>query len=175
MSETSTDMIQHSVSRVAKAIMKPQKSRRVSSPTQALVMKQQEMVGNRDNKPWIEYSETCKTSKKKATEDIRKYNHEIIRETIMASKSLRKVQRTQMLGQDRPITLLDKQGRDIHEQDKIIERIEEFYTMNRWKQHYKIWRMGQQQATTILTSPHWKREKIPSWSHLLSCTLKINA
>ena len=26
------------------------------------------------------------------------------------------------------ITLLDKQGREIHEQDKIIERIEEFYS-----------------------------------------------
>ena len=53
--------------------------------------------------------------------DIRKYNQEITREIIMASKSLKKVQRTQMLGQDRLITLLDKQG-------NIIERIEEFYT-----------------------------------------------
>ncbi|MBA1447089.1 MAG: hypothetical protein FE835_19845 [Gammaproteobacteria bacterium] len=61
-------------------------------------------------------------------EDIRKYNQEIIRETIITSKSLRKVRRTQTLGQDRLITLLDKQGREIHDQDKIIERIEEFYT-----------------------------------------------
>ena len=33
-----------------------------------------------------------------------------------------------MLGQDRFITLLDKQGREIRDQDKIMERIEEFYT-----------------------------------------------
>ena len=33
-----------------------------------------------------------------------------------------------MLGVDRLITLQDKQGREIHDQDKIIERIEEFYT-----------------------------------------------
>ena len=33
-----------------------------------------------------------------------------------------------MLGQDRLITLLGKHGREIHDQDKIIERIEEFYT-----------------------------------------------
>ena len=33
-----------------------------------------------------------------------------------------------MLGQDRLITLLDKQGRTIRDQDKIIERIEELYT-----------------------------------------------
>ena len=34
----------------------------------------------------------------------------------------------QKLGQDRLVTHLDKQGREIHDQDKMIERIEEFYT-----------------------------------------------
>ena len=57
-----------------------------------------------------------------------KYNHEFIRETIMTSKSLKKVRRTQMLGQDRLITLLDKQGREIRDQNMMTERIEEFYT-----------------------------------------------
>ena len=57
-----------------------------------------------------------------------KYNHKIIRETIMASKSLKKVRRTQMLGQDRHITLLEKQGRETRDQDKVTERIVEFYT-----------------------------------------------
>jgi len=51
-----------------------------------------------------------------------------MRETIMASKSLKKIQRTQKLGQNKLITILQKQGREIHDQDKIIERIEEFYT-----------------------------------------------
>ena len=46
----------------------------------------------------------------------------------MASRSLKKVRRRQLLGQDRLTTLLDKQDRDIRDQDKIIERIEEFYT-----------------------------------------------
>ena len=46
----------------------------------------------------------------------------------MASKSLRKVRRTQKLGLDRLNTLLDKHCRQIHDQDKITERIEEFYT-----------------------------------------------
>ena len=41
----------------------------------------------------------------------------------------------QKLGQDRLITLLDKQGREIHNQDKIIERIEEFYTELYESQH----------------------------------------
>ena len=46
----------------------------------------------------------------------------------MTSKSQKKFQRTQKLVQDRLITLLDKHGRKIRDQDKIIERIEEFYT-----------------------------------------------
>ncbi|KAK2145682.1 hypothetical protein NP493_3881g00003 [Ridgeia piscesae] len=46
----------------------------------------------------------------------------------MASKSLKRVRRTQMLCQDTLITLLDKQGREIGDQEKIIERIAEFYT-----------------------------------------------
>ena len=47
----------------------------------------------------------------------------------MASKSLKKVRRrTQMLGQDSLITFMDKQGREIRDQDKIIARTEEFYT-----------------------------------------------
>ena len=52
-----------------------------------------------------------------------KYNKEIIRETVVTSHSLWKVGRTQKLGQDRLITLLDKQDRKIHDQDKIIEII----------------------------------------------------
>ena len=46
----------------------------------------------------------------------------------MASKSLKKYHRTQKIGQDRLITLLDKQGRESYDQVKIIQRIEEFYT-----------------------------------------------
>ena len=46
----------------------------------------------------------------------------------MASKSLKKVRSMQKLGQDRLITFLNKQGREIHDQDKTTERREEFYT-----------------------------------------------
>ena len=70
----------------------------------------------------------CKTIKKKAREDIRKHNLYEIRETIEATKSLKKVRRTHSLQQNRMITLLDKQGKEIQEQYKIMERIEEFYS-----------------------------------------------
>ena len=70
----------------------------------------------------------------------------------MASKSLRKVRRTQKLGQDTLITLLDKQDREIHDQDKIIERIEEFYT--------EVY--GSEQSILIHTDPKEVPE-ITSW------------
>ena len=76
----------------------------------------------------IEYTEICKTLKKRAKEDIRKYNLDTIRKTIETSQSLNKVRRTHILGQNRLITVLDNQDREIQDQDKILERIEEFYT-----------------------------------------------
>ena len=46
----------------------------------------------------------------------------------MASKSLRKVSRTQEIGQDRLITRQDKLDTESHDHEKIIERIRESYT-----------------------------------------------
>ena len=45
-------------------------------------------------------------------------------ETIEATKSLKKVRRTHSLG--KTDDLLDKQGKEIQQQDTIMERIEEF-------------------------------------------------
>ena len=53
------------------------------------------------------------------------------------------VRRTHSLGKNRMITLLDKQGKEIQEQDKIMERIEEFYS-----ELYDSY-----QAVTIQTDP----------------------
>ncbi len=59
------------------------------------------------------YVEICKTIKR---EDIRTHNLDEIRETIEATKSLKKVRRIHSLGKNRMITLLDKQGKEIQEQ-----------------------------------------------------------
>ena len=96
--------------------------------------KRRELVGNGDNKQQLEYAEICKTIKNKAREDIRKYNLEIIRETIMTSKSLKKVWRNQKL--DRLITLLDKHGRKDHiiietlkaGEDTLLKTLAKLYT-----------------------------------------------
>ena len=122
-----TEMIQQSALSIAKQTKK-QKNPKISSPTRALTKKRREMTENKTPRDHIEYVEICKTIKKKAKEDIRKRNLDEIRETIEASKSLKKVRRTHSLGKNRTITLLDKQGKEIQEQDKIMERIEEFYS-----------------------------------------------
>jgi len=70
----------------------------------------------------------------------------------MASTSLKIIRRTQKLGQDRLITLLGKQSREIHDQDKIIERIEEFYT--------ELY--DSEQSTIIHTDPE-EVPQITSW------------
>ena len=51
-------------------------------------------------------------------DDFRKHNLDEIRETIQASNSLKRVRRTHSIGKTRMITLLDKQGKEIQEQDK---------------------------------------------------------
>ena len=61
----------------------------------------------------------------------------------MSSKSLKKVHRTQKLGQDRLVTLIDEEGREIHDRDNIIERIED-----------------SEQSTTIHTDPKCTRDDI---------------
>ena len=109
--------------------------------------KRREMTENKTPRDHIEYVEICKTVKKEVREDIRKHNLDEIRETIEASKSLKKVTRTHSLGKNRMITLLDKQGKEIQEQDKIMARIQEFCA-----EFY-----DSDQAVTIQTDP----EEVP--------------
>ena len=85
------------------------------------------MIENNTPRDHIEFVKIiCNTIKKKAWEDIRKHNLDELRETIEASKCLKKVRRTYNLGKNRMITLLDKQGNAIQEQYKIMERLEQF-------------------------------------------------
>ena len=125
LNETITETIQQTATSIAKQNTKRDKSR-LSTQTRALMKKRRETEQN-TARDCIEYTEICKTLKKKAKEDIRKYNLDTIRKTIATSQILNNVRRTHILGQNRLITLLDNQGRD-QDQDKILERIEEFYT-----------------------------------------------
>ena len=87
-------------------------------------------INDREQDPIVHiyYVEICKTIKKKARKDIRKHNLDEIRETIDASKSFKKARITHSLGKNRMITLLDKQDKEIQEQDKTMARIEQLYS-----------------------------------------------
>ena len=100
LNKNKTEMIQQSALSIAKQTKK-QKNPKISSPTRALTKKRREMTENETPRDHMEYVEICKTIKKKAKEDIRKHNLDEIRETIEASKSLKKVRRTHSLGKNR--------------------------------------------------------------------------
>ena len=92
LNKNMTEMIQQSDISIATQTKK-QKKPKISSPTRALMKKRREMIANKTPRDHIEYVEICQTIKKKAREDIRKHNLDEIRETIEASKSLKKGQR----------------------------------------------------------------------------------
>ena len=96
LNENITEMIQQTATSIAKQNTKRDKSR-LSTQTRALMKKRREMVKN-TARNCIEYTEICKTLKKKVKEDIRKYNLYTMRKTIQTSKSLKKVRRTHILG-----------------------------------------------------------------------------
>ena len=123
LNKNTTEIIQQSTMSIAKQTKK-QKKLEISSPTRTLMKKRREMMENKTPREHIEYVKICKTVTKKVREDIRKHNLDETREPIEASKSLKKVRRTHSLGKNRMITLLDKQGKEIQEQDKIMARIE---------------------------------------------------
>ena len=88
--------------------------------------KRREIIQNKTPRDHIEYVEICKTIQKKAREDIRKHNLDEIRKKLRQIRPLKRSEKS--LGKNRMVTLLDKQGKEIQEQDKITERIDEFYS-----------------------------------------------
>ena len=127
LNKNMTEMIQQSALSIAKQT-KEQKNPKISSPTRALMKKRREMIENETPRDHIEYVEICKTIKTKAKEDIRMHNLDEIRETIEASKSLKKVRRTHILGKNPDDNSTGQTRQRDPRKDKIMERIEEFYS-----------------------------------------------
>ena len=51
---------------------------------------------------------------------MRKCNHTFIRKIAMSSKSIARLRQAQTLDLDRHITFLEKEGREIYDQDKVM-------------------------------------------------------
>ena len=71
-------MIQQSAMSIANQAKK-QKKPKIPSPARALMKKIREMIENKTRRDHTEYVEICKTTKKKAREDIRNHNLDEIR------------------------------------------------------------------------------------------------
>ena len=97
LNKNMTEMIQQSAMSIAKQTKK-QKKAKINIAYKSSDEQAKRDDRKQDPRDHIEYVEICKTIKKKAREDIRKHNLDEIRETIDASKSLKKVRRTHSLG-----------------------------------------------------------------------------
>ena len=75
--------------------------------------------------------------------------------TIMMRDFNAKVRRSQKVGQDRLISLLDKHGIEIYDQDKIKQRIEEYYTELYDSEQSTIIHIGPKE---VLEITYWKVE-----------------
>ncbi|XP_072016969.1 uncharacterized protein [Amphiura filiformis] len=120
------DIIEESALQVAGKARKEKESK-ISDSTKQLLEKRRYMKRDGIGIQNIEYSETCKTIRKKMREDIRKFNTRKIKETIENNRSLKKTNKKLSDGNQKIITLLDKNGQEIRDQDLILQRLGEFY------------------------------------------------
>ena len=81
LNKNMTEMIKQCAMSIPKQTKK-QKKPKISSLTSALMKKRREMIENKTPRDHIEYVDICKTIKKKAREDIRTHNLDVIRQTI---------------------------------------------------------------------------------------------
>jgi len=124
--EQIVDIIQESALKTA-GRQRQTKDSKISDSTKRLMEKRRKMKRDGIGIQNVEYTETCKTIRKKMREDIRKYNTLKIHETIESNSSLKKTKQKLSPGKQKIITLLDKDGNEIKDQDMILKRIEEFY------------------------------------------------
>jgi hypothetical protein len=124
--EQIVDAIQESAMKVAGKNTKSRHNK-ISDSTRKLMDKRRLMKMDSTGIEGVEYTETCKTIRKKLREDIRNHNSKMIEATIEGNKSLKKTQKKLAHGKQKITSLLDKNGQEITEQDQILKRIEEFY------------------------------------------------
>ena len=89
--------------------------------------KRRKLKADSDVKNRIGYAELCKTIRKNIKADIRKFNMEAVEQAIAKGKSLKKTRRHLEIGNQKITCLIDKNGKEIKNQDDILKRIHEFY------------------------------------------------
>jgi endonuclease/exonuclease/phosphatase family metal-dependent hydrolase len=106
---------------------KPVRESKLSEETKALLRKRREMKQQMKNHGIIEYTELCKTIRKKMREELRSHNTKIIRNAIDQGKGLKVAYMKIKEGRKIMASIKDKNGLLLTEKDKITERCAEFY------------------------------------------------
>ncbi|XP_072030784.1 uncharacterized protein [Amphiura filiformis] len=75
----------------------------------------------------IEYTELCKTIRKRMTNEIRAHNRKMIQKTLEDNKSYKKAKQGLATGKSQIIALKGEDGNIISNRELVIKRVEEFY------------------------------------------------
>ena len=103
--------------------------KKISEGTKQLMEKRRKMKYNKENNiAKVEFSELCKTLRKKIVEDTRKFNCHMIQQAIEENKSLKTAKRKLMIGRKRILALKTKNGKITRNQDHILKEAANFYS-----------------------------------------------
>ena len=88
--------------------------------------KRRKLKADSNIKNRIEYAELCKTIRTKIKADIRKFNMEAVEQAIAKWKSLKKTRRHLEKGNQKITCLIDKNGKEIMNQNDILKEYMSF-------------------------------------------------
>ena len=89
--------------------------------------KRREMKEEESHIKRIEYIELNKTLRKKIREDVRRYNENLVRNTIEENKSLKKTKQQLMIGKKQIVAVKRPDGTVTRNKEEIIKIFENFY------------------------------------------------
>ena len=93
-----------------------------------MLKRRREMKRDASNLTKIEFTELCKTIRKRMRHEIRNYNTQKIKETIENNRNRKILKRKLMLGTKQILAIAEKDGTITRNNERIIKRIQEFYT-----------------------------------------------
>ena len=107
---------------------KCKQTNKISEETKQLMRKRREWKHNNSPRNQIEYTELCKTARKRVRERIRQSNYQLIQTTIENDKSIKKMKQQLITSKKRLLRIKKKDGSTTSHQREILERIKEFYS-----------------------------------------------
>src|SRR5277367_5522719 len=107
--------------------IKSSKADKISEATKAMLKTRREMKQDATKYGKIEYTELCKTLRKKMKNEIRSYNVQLIQEALTTGRGLKAAQLKTKEGRSLMVAIKTKDGSITTNRDSIVERCAEFY------------------------------------------------